>query len=195
MTNFGFIKVREFLNTHIDISDEEYLHFISIAKEKTFKKGDFLLRANKPTEKLFYVLSGFMRGYRIINGEDVTHHFFFDNWVATDLESYLTGRQGTLYIEALIDTTVLEFDKTTLYEYYASYPKFEKIRSIQAEDAYLRMVDRLRDFQCTDLRMRYHKLISQDPQLFNKVPQKHIASYLGVAPQSLSRIKKEVLKQ
>lgn len=187
--------MKEFLDKHIEVSEEEYLHFISIAKEKTFKKSEFLLQAGKPVDKLFYVISGFMRGYRIINGEDITHHFFLDNWLATDLESYLSGRQGMLYIETLIDTTVLEFDKKSLYKYYDSHPKFEKIRTIQAEDAYLRIVDRLKDFQCTDLSMRYNKLISHNPALFNKVPQKHIASYLGVAPQSLSRIKKKVIRQ
>ena len=133
-----------------------------------------------------------MRGYRIQDGIDVTHHFYLDNWLATDYESYLTGNQGEIYIQALVDTVVYEFNKSNLHTFFKSNEKFEKIRFIQAEDAYLQMVRRLKNFQCMELKERYLELVNRNPELFNLVPQRHIASYLGVTPQSLSRLKSEL---
>ncbi|PHR44648.1 MAG: hypothetical protein COA32_14750 [Fluviicola sp.] len=184
--------MKEFLSKHIDFTNEEYESLISIAKLKEFKKDEYLLRAGSPVRKLFFVKSGFMRGYRIHEGEDITHHFYLHNWFATDYESYLTKEPGELYIKALIDTSVYEFDQTTLNKFFKTNEKFEKIRFIQAEDAYLRMVRRLKNFQYLELKDRYLALINKNPELFNLVPQRYIASYLGVTPQSISRIKKEL---
>jgi len=181
--------MKEFLANYIDFTDAEYESFIAMAKIKEFKKNEYLLRADRPVEKLFFVQSGFMRGYRVQEGIDITHHFYLDQWFATDYESYLYGNSGELYIQAVTDTVVYEFHKTTLHDFFKTYEKFEKIRYIQAEDAYLQMVKRLRNFQTMELKERYLELINRNPELFQLVPQKHIASYLGVAPQSLSRIK------
>lgn len=184
--------MREFLSKHINFSSEEYDTFISIAKSKEYKKDEYLLCADRPVQKLFFVRSGFMRGYRIQDGTDITHHFYLDNWLATDYESYLTGNRGELYIKALTDTSVYEFHKPSLLDFFKTHEKFEKIRFIQAEDAYLQMVRRLKNFQYMELKDRYLTLVNRNPNLFKLVPQKHIASYLGVAPQSLSRIKSEI---
>ena len=119
--------MKEFLSNYINFSKEEYELFISIAKIRKYKKNEYLLRADKPVQKLFFIKNGVMRGYRIQEGTDVTHHFYGDNWLATDYESFLTGNQGELYIQALADTTVYEFDKTNLYTFYESNEKFEKI--------------------------------------------------------------------
>lgn len=181
--------MKEFLSKHIDFSEEEFESFLSIAKMREYKKNDFLLKADRPVQKLFFVKSGLMHGYRIQDGIEITHHFYVENWFATDYESYLTGKCGELYVTALLDTTVYEFDKTTLFDFFKTNEKFEKIRFIQAEDAYLQMVNRLKNFQQMELKDRYLELMNRDPKLFDLVPQKHIASYLGVKPQSLSRIK------
>lgn len=165
---------------------------MALAVTKKYRKNEYLLNADRPVQKLFFVKSGFMRGYRIQEGIEVTHHFYLDKWLATDYESYLTGNEGELYIKALVDTTVYEFNKTSLHAFFKSNEKFEKIRFIQAEDAYLHMVRRLKNFQCMELKERYLELVNKSPELFKLVPQRHIASYLGVTPQSLSRLRSEL---
>ncbi len=182
--------MRDFLNSFIEITDEEYRSFMALSKTESFKKGEYLLQADRPVQELFFVKSGFLRGYRIEQGADITHHFYFDKWLATDYESYLTGNQGELFIQAIVDTTVYKFNRNTLYDFYKSHPKFEKLRFIQAEDAYVRMVRRLKSFQNMDLKERYLALVNKAPELFELVQHWQIASYLGVTPQSLSRIRK-----
>ena len=184
--------MKDFLRRYIDFSDEEYDRFISMAKHHTLKKNDFLLEAGHSVNKLFFINKGILRGYRLLNGVDVTHHFFVEDWFATDYASYLTGEAGELYLEALSEVDCYEFQKDDLHRWYENHPEFGKLRYIQAEDAYLQMVNRFKDFQTKDLKDRYIQLIEKHPELFIKVPQKHIASYLGVRPQSLSRIKESI---
>ncbi len=184
--------MKSFLKKYIEFSDDEYKMFISKARLKHLKKNERLLFANRKVEKLFFIKSGIVRGYQIIDGEDITHHFFLEDWFATDYESFLTKKKGELYLEAITDTTVYEFNKNTLFSFFEDVPKFEKVRTIQAEYAYLQMVERLRGFQTKELKERYLDLVCKNSELFNLVPQKHIASYLGVAPQSLSRIKEAI---
>ncbi|MDC8002484.1 Crp/Fnr family transcriptional regulator [Aureisphaera galaxeae] len=181
--------MKELLSKHLYLSEDGFAEFISKAKQHTYRKREHLLNANEPVKKLFFIEKGLVRGYRILDGNDITHHFYVENWFATDYESYLTNTTGELYLQALCDTNVYAFEKRTLLSLFEAQPKFEKIRSIMAEQAYLQMVARLKDLQTNDLKERYHNLIRKSPELFSQVSQKHIASYLGVAPQSLSRIR------
>lgn len=183
--------MRDYLLKYIQLSDEEYNDFMSICRVNRYPPKSKILQAEIPSRKLLFVRNGAIHGYRIIDGNFITHYFFLENEFATDYESFLTGKPGELYLDALMDTTAYEIDKNQFWRFCDKNPKFYKIRAILAEYAYLQMVERLKEFQTKDLKARYLNLISRNPQLFNLVPQKHIASYLGVAPQSLSRVKQE----
>ena len=78
----------------MDITEEEYASFMSISKTRSWQKSEYLLRPDKPVQKLVFIQSGFLRGYRIEQGVDITHHFYFDNWLATDYESFLSENKG-----------------------------------------------------------------------------------------------------
>jgi CRP-like cAMP-binding protein len=177
------------IQSYVAISDDLYTLFEQIAAKKQATKEDIIFRAGKVNCKLLFLEKGLLRAYRLLNGQDYTHHFFVENWFATDFKSYLTERPSELYIAALTDVVYYELDKTELLQLYRQHPEFEKLGRIIAEQAYLKMVERSIDLQTTNLKERYHKLISTHPQLFQQAPQKYIASYLGVAEQSLSRIK------
>lgn len=184
--------MRDFLKQHIDSTNEAYEAFMALSSLKIHGKNEFLLEAGQSVKTLFFIKKGIVRGYRLINGSDVTHHFFVENWFATDYAAYLTGETGELFLEALTETECYAFSKQELLDFYKRHPEFEKLRYIQAEDAYLQMAKRYKEFQTKDLKERYLQLITKNPELFAKVPQKYIASYLGVRPQSLSRIKETI---
>lgn len=141
------------------------------------------------SRKCLFIEMGILRGYKIIDGKDFTHHFFTPGWFATDFESFLTDKPSSLYIETLTEVHYLEIQKDRLYNLYATDHEFERIGRIMAENAYLLTVDKLADLQTMELKDRYQSLIQKNPKLFQDVPQKYIASYLGVSEQSLSRIK------
>jgi len=130
-----------------------------------------------------------LRGYKNIDSKDYTHHFYFPNWFATDFESFLTEEPSQICIQTLTETVYYEFNKNDLLNLYKDHHQLEELGRIIAEKAYLTTVEKLSDMQTLDLKQRYESLIKKNPKLFQKVPQKHIASYLGVSEQSLSRIK------
>lgn len=183
--------MKETISTLIDITDQQYQHLENTGTLKQAEKNEILFRAGTPNRKMLFIEKGLLRAYRIREEHEYTHHFYIENWFATDFKSYLTGEHSDLYIQSLTAATYYEFDKMALLELFQRDPIFEKLGRVIAEQAYLKIVERLVAFQTNNLRERYLRLINQNPELFQKVPQKYIASYLGVAEQSLSRIKSQ----
>ncbi len=182
--------MKEIIQSTINLSDQIYELFLNSSKRNEVKKNQILFNANASTNKILFLEVGILRGYKIIDGKDFTHHFYFSNWFATDFESFLKENPSQIYIETLTDTIFYEFNKKDLLNLYKKHHQLEKLGRIIAEKAYLATVEKLADMQILDLKERFNSLINKNPELFQKVPQKHIASYLGVSEQSLSRIKK-----
>lgn len=181
--------MREVLAKLVPFSEAEYQFFESLAVRRVYGKNCLLYPAGHVSRKMLFVEQGLLRGYRLVEGSDVTYHFFTPGWFATDYQSYLTGQPGALYVETMTETTVFEFDKATLLATYATHPKLERLGRLIAERAYLIVAERLKALQVEDLESRYLNLCRQAPELFRVIAQKHIASFLGVQPQSLSRLK------
>ncbi len=188
MNIYDFI-MKDTLLAQVKITDALYESFVKLATLKHAPKNEIIARPDKINTKMMFLEAGIMRAYRLVEGQEYTHYFFIENWFSTDYRSYLTEQPSELYIETLSEVTYYEFEKKTLIDFFDRHHTFEKLGRIIAETAYLKMVERLVDFQTNDLKQRYHKLMSSHPRLFQQVPQKYIASYLGVAEQSLSRIK------
>ncbi len=148
-----------------------------------------LFMAGQPFLKLWYIEKGMVRAYRIVEGKDFTFFFFPARNFASDYQSFLTEQESPLFFESLTEVQYREFSKSTIQYLYKSNPRYEHLGRIMAERAYLSATDRLKQFQTEPLEERYRKLLQQAPELFQQIPQYHIASYLGVSPQSLSRIR------
>ncbi len=180
------------LPSYIALTEVENELLLSKAKQVHYAKNELLLLAGTPVRKLFFFKKGIVRGYRIEKEIAITHYFYTENILGTDYESYLTGEPGELYLEALTPVEVYEFQQEAFQALYDQSHTFERLGRIFAEVAYLNMVKRMKAFQTQDLKARYLSLMAQHPDLLYQVPQKYIASYLGVTPQSLSRIREMI---
>lgn len=185
--------MKEILQSYLDFSEESYQLLMDIAREKKVKRNEILFHANKTTSRILLLKEGLLRGYKIIDGKDYTHHFYFENWFATDFESFLTGKPSQIFIEAIDNAVFYEFSKKDFLSLYKKSHQIEVLGRIIAEKAFLATVEKLADMQLLSLTEKYEMLIQRTPSLFLRVPQKHIASYLGVSEQSLSRIKKQTI--
>lgn len=184
--------MKDVIRRYIDISEDEYAQFESIGRRRTIP-GKQLISTPQTTCRTYYFIEhGFLRGYRIRDGVDYTHHFYYAQWFATDFQSYLTEQPGELYIETLTDVECYEFNKYDLLALFSRSHPFEKLGRIIAEKAFLFTVEKWVDMQVLGLEERYKNLLHKSPDLFQQVPQKYIASYLGVSEQSLSRIKSRI---
>ncbi|WP_177217295.1 Crp/Fnr family transcriptional regulator [Thermoflexibacter ruber] len=184
--------MRNFLSKFRQLSEEEITYFESLGITRKEKAKTLIFNADKPFSKLFFIHSGIIRAYRLIDGEDYSYYFFTNNEFAVDFQSFLTEADSPLYFETLTETEYTEFSKKDILSLYDKYPIFERLGRVMAEQAYLSAAERLKQHQTDDLKTRYLKLISRNPTLFQAIPQHYIASYLGVKPQSLSRIRAEI---
>ena len=171
---------------------DEINAFERIGQFRSVSAKTMLFTGNQIFNKLFFIKSGIVRSFRLIDGEDYTYFFFSANEFAVDYQSFLTDTISPLIFETLTNAELYVFQKQDIYKIYDTHPKFEKIGRLMAEYAYLSAAERLKQHQTDDLKTRYLKLIAKNPALFQIVPQHYIASYLGVKPQSLSRIRAEI---
>lgn len=185
--------MKDIIQSYTPFSDESYHLLMDIATEKEVKKNGLIFHPSRPTNKIVFLKKGLLRGYKIIDGEDRTHHFYFTDWFATDFNSFLTEEPSQIYIQALEDTVYLEFQKKDLLTLYGKSHQLESLGRIIAEKAYLLTVEKFANMQLYNLTEKYQLLMKTNPDLIQRVPQKYIASYLGVSEQSLSRIKKQVI--
>ena len=185
--------MKDIIRSYMPFSDDSFDLLMGIAIENHVKKNTILFKPSRPANKILFLTNGLLRGYKIIDGKDFTHHFYVNNWFATDLTSFLTEQPGELYIEAIEDSMYFEFNKKELNRLYKESHDIANLGRIMAEKAFLLTVEKLSNMQLHQLSDKYALLLEQHPDLIQRVPQKHIASYLGVSEQSLSRIKSQLI--
>jgi CRP-like cAMP-binding protein len=182
-------KLQRYLQSLTNISDQTVNAITESGVNQSVKANSIIFQPDKPFLKLLFLENGLLRAYRIIDGKDVTFFFFTPGEFAVDYESFLTESKSQLFFESLVDVNYTVFTKSRIKALYDLYPAFERVGRIMAEKAYLSATMRLKEFQAESLEERYLKLLNHNPALFQQVPQYHIASYLGVSPQSLSRVR------
>jgi CRP/FNR family transcriptional regulator, anaerobic regulatory protein len=187
--------MKDFLQKYIELSGREYANFIKAAKKRIFEKGEIFFEPENVFDKMYFVIEGFCRSFRLVEGDDITYAFFEKDEFCVDFYSYLTGTQSDFFYEALTKTVVYEFEKTDFDNFYQTIPQMNKLGRLMAEKAYRSVAERLRENQVDDLETRYSNLLKKNPALFQNIQQKHIATYLGVKPESLSRIKSQIYRR
>jgi len=181
--------MKTFLQSLGYFTETEIDTIIQAGKQMSAQANTQLFLAGHPFLKLWFIQEGLVRAYRIVDSKDFTFFFFTAQNFATDYESFLTEKSSPLFFETLTEVRYREFSKSTVESLYRANPRYEYLGRIMAERAYLSATERLKQFQTETLEQRYEKLLQRAPELFQQIPQYHIASYLGVSPQSLSRIR------
>ena len=128
-----------------------------------------------------------------MDGEEITGQFFFENGWYTDYESFLLQKPSKQNIDALEPTELILLSKSDLFNLYITIPKFEKFGRIMAENAFMGLRNRTELLTQQSAEERYLKLVKERPKVIERVPQHYIASYLGIKPPSLSRIRKRIM--
>ncbi len=191
---------REFIDTKIGISDEEWGLLESSMKINHYKKGEMISLKDDIWTDIIYINSGLIRSYIINdNGKDFTRQLYFNtnesdtaNLFVIDYTSMLTQTPSNRGFEVLADSEVFVFSRENIYTLYDSYKKWEHIGRIMAESAYINMDTYYYGLLTRNAKERYVYLKKTMSGLIDDTPQYHIATYLGITPVSLSRIKKEL---
>ncbi len=176
----------------INLDQDEALHFVSKLRIKQFEKKELLLQEGNVCKFSFFINKGCLRYFYVVDGQENTGQFFFENSWYTDYESYLSGRPSKQNIETLEKSEIILLAKSDLQQLFIDIPKFEKFGRIMAENAFLGLRNRNEMLTNQTAEERYLHLMKERPKVFERVAQHYIASYLGIKPPSLSRIRKRI---
>lgn len=176
------------------ITDADCDMFIPHIKVKTFSKGSFFLSEGNISHEIGYINKGSFRIYYLLNEKEVNTNFFFEKEFVVDYKSFLLQRPSKYYIQALEDTELATFPRVELLNAYDTSHSWERFGRIIAEKLYVDATERGEEFLFLTGEQRYKNLLKDRPKIFERVPLYHIASYLGIERESLSRLRRKILK-
>lgn len=177
------------LSRFIECNESENLAFLNALVLKKVKKKEHLLVEGDICNFGIFVLQGCIRYYYLEDGVESTGSFFFENSWYADLESFLNAKPSHLYIETLEDSVLYflykhDFDKLT-----RDYPVFATFLPNMMERTIKGLTTRNKSMSTISIEERYLRLIKDRPKVVERIPLKYIASYLGITPESLSRLR------
>lgn len=184
------------ISKHISLTPEEELLFLSKTETKQFKAKTLLQNAGQICKEGYFVNSGLLRSFNI-NDNIVEHVMSFacEGWWISDMYSILSQKPGTLFIEVLEDAEVVILTKKNQEQLYYEIPKLERFFRILIENSLVANQERLMDNLSLTAEERFEKFCLKYPTLIQKVPQKQIASFIGVTPEFFSKMKARMLKK
>jgi CRP-like cAMP-binding protein len=194
-----FVK---FISQFISLPNKDTITLESVLSNKTFKAGDRILQEGSICNSILFMVSGKARSYFVNHeGQEFTWNFYFndinskfENYFLVDYNSFLGQTPTYLSFEALEDIQVIALSYTNIQKIVSDSIFLEKVASIMSANAYQSVHKRAFTLLTSNAKERYLQLLKDEPYLLNKFQHYLISSYLGVAPQSLSRLRKEIIK-
>jgi len=179
----------------LPLEDEDLKTFISKFKPLSLKKGDYFIKEGAISRKVAFIISGSMLCVYNKDGNEVIDEFSLDREFITDYHSFLTNSPADKDVRCIEDTELMVISYEDLQDLYSQKQIFEKVGRLMAEALFLSWQQKAKSLMLDDAEARYLKLITRRPDLPQRVPQYLIASYLGVKPETLSRIRKKLTKK
>lgn len=177
----------------VALTDDELDRCVEFFSPKKIRKHQYLLQEGEVARHFAFVTNGCLRAYTIgTRGEEHIVQFAIADWWISDMHSFLTGAPATYNIDALHDTDALLLEKTARDRLFGVVPKMERFFRLLQEGHFNAMHRRISDTLSASAEERYLRFVETYPALVEMVPLRQIASYLGITPQSLSRIRKEL---
>ncbi|QXP74014.1 Crp/Fnr family transcriptional regulator [Tenacibaculum sp. HL-MS23] len=177
----------------IELTESEWREFSKQLKRKEYKAKAILIEEGNTAESLYFIQSGLFRTYKNLDIKDITTYFACDNQFITVFNSFINQTTSSEILEVLEDSIIYEISFDSLTQLYKKSSKFEKFGRILAEKNHLCALERTLTMQTKSAKKRYLDFLKNyNKKITSRVPQYQIASFLGIAPESLSRIRKEI---
>jgi len=171
------------------LAEEDIVSFLSITKTRRLAKGDYWIEAGRKNTQIGFLNAGHLRKYYLKEGDEITDYFYFENDFTADLPSILSNTPSVASIIAMQESSLVTFSYDDFNKLCEASPRLEHLHRLIIEITFLRFYDRAMSFILETPKERYDRLVSSRPDILQRVTQHHIASYLGISPQHLSRIR------
>lgn len=186
-------KLLKYFQRIMPLSDEEIEAIVETMTIKQFKKGDILLKEGQISTEAYFVLEGCVRQFYLVDGEERTSNFFTEEQWVISMQSFGQQKPSNHYLDCCMDSSLVVGNREKEETLYKRFPKFETVSRKVMEKVFAEQQEIMSTYTTDTAEQRYLKLLKSRPDLFQKIPQYQIASYVGVKPESLSRIRKRLL--
>ncbi len=188
-------KLKKYCKQIVPLSDMELDLIDQYFVEKTLKKKEFLLQDNTVCKFIAFIAGGSIRHFHVKEGDEKTCDISFDNSWVTDYQSFTHSSIAKMNLQAMENTTVFLITKQDLSQLYNECSKYETFGRLMAENVAQRATEIAMSLSADKPEERFQNLIKTQPDLFQRVPQKYIANFLGISPESLSRIRNRISRK
>ena len=176
------------INTQ-QLFNEVLIHFSPILQYKRYEKGKLLHKGSALTVDLYVVKSGTIRSFYYVDGKDVTAHFALEYGIIGAADSIIRGKKSRYEIEVLEDSEVFVLNYFEMETFLDEHPHLERLARQFSQSLYIELVERLEGMTFLSAKERYLHLISRFPNITQRVNLGHIASFLGITQETLSRVR------
>lgn len=183
-----------FISKYISLSEEEKSAILSLDIFRSVKKGTTLLKKGQQSKESYFVLKGCIRTYYMIDGEEKTTAFYTEMDALTP-HCVINRAPSEYYISCVEDSILTVSNSDMEMEINGKFPKFEIMCRMLSEELLARQQIDFDEFKTSSPEQRYLNLLQKRPDLIRRVPQHQLASYLGIKPQSLSRLRARILEK
>ena len=191
--NSGLNDLQNLLKQFVQIEDNAWQDMQARLKNRTYKKRDIFIKEGNICTEIAFIVKGSFRYYTVIDGVEITTYFSFENEWLSSYSSFLSNTPSLVSIEAMKDAEMLVLGKADLQELYSRYLSIEHFGRYMAEHLVTCLDTRMHSLLLKTPEERYLKALNETPEYFEKVPLHYIASFLGISPESLSRIRRRVM--
>jgi len=189
-----FRQLQTFAAAYVEFSSNEWSEVLAYFSKVEFKKNSFLIQEGQVCKYIYFINSGLLRNFYNKEGVETTRYFGCAGEFSSALTSFLTQNPSLENVQAIEDTVLLKLSFNSLQILYKTFPQWNTFMRKLLEEVYIFDTLRLEGFITKSAQERYNDLLLHQPEIIKKVPQQYIATYLGITPVSLSRIRSSILK-
>lgn len=183
-----------YFKNYFPLKEQEKEELLARFAERNIKRRGFILQEGDVCRHFSFVVEGCLKMYAVDeSGKEHNLQFAAENDWITNYSSFYSGKPGKVYIEAIEPALILQIKQPDLLFLYTHYHKFDRNFRIILEKKFIELENRLLQTISSTAEERYLYFIEQYPQLSNRLPNTQIASYLGITPEFLSKVRKELL--
>jgi CRP-like cAMP-binding protein len=186
--------LKKFIRQYVDLSETELESITQKFKRKKVKKHHYLFRQGDTCKDIVFVRKGCLRLLYLKDGVEISVWFALEQSSAIEIHSFISETPSDYFLQAIEDSEVLYLPKSELRKLYELHPKMQEMMRNFWEDVILNLISRYTALQKDSAEKRYLDLLAK-PEYLKTIPQKYLASFIGVTPTSLSRIKKKIMER